>query len=192
MPELSVTNWSGISVIDFTNMASGLDVIESPAHLKDPNSTGTHLFQAEAGIKNADGIKRTHNDVLFAVPKLKAPGEAFEYGSANTQILGMPVERIIKKPFSDIVSERIWSKIGSEGDTLICLSTDGQALIHGCFSSRLRDFARYGMLYTSSWNKVAGEPVISAQMLKRIQKGGNPENFYKGVSGPRFARHATR
>ena len=45
------------------------------------------------------------------------------------------------------------------------------------FSSTLEDFARYGMLYTPSWNKAAFEPVVSAQVLKRLQTGGKPEAY---------------
>jgi len=43
------------------------------------------------------------------------------------------------------------------------------------------------MLFTPSWNKAAIEPVVSAQVLKRLQTAGTPEAFragakYKGLT----------
>lgn len=187
IPELANTSWKDISVVDILNMASGLDLAESESQRRNPNSGIVRLFQTEVGDKDADGIKRTHNEVLFAFPKLKEPGQVFEYSSANTQMLGLLIERVTGQRLSDVISERIWSKMGSEGDGLLGLTPDGNPIIHGIVSSRLRDMARYGMLFTPSWSHVASEPIVSANILTKIQQGGNPENYYKGEIGSRIA-----
>ena len=44
-------------------------------------------------------------------------------------------------------------------------------------STTLEDFARFGMVFTPSWNKAAVEPVVSAEVLKRLQTAGKPEAF---------------
>jgi CubicO group peptidase (beta-lactamase class C family) len=68
----------------------------------------------------------------------------------------------------------------AEGDMLMGVTPDGLALAHGVAITRLRDLARYGMLYTPSWNKAAGERIVSAAYLKDLQEGGNPESFKAG------------
>jgi CubicO group peptidase (beta-lactamase class C family) len=64
---------------------------------------------------------------------------------------------------------------------------DGIALGHGLLSTTLRDLARFGMLYTPSWNKVASEQVVTPEILKRIQDGVRSREFYRnGFDGPVF------
>ena len=76
-----------------------------------------------------------------------------------------------------------------EGDLQVHLSSsDGLAIGHGLVSSRLRDLALFGMLYTPSWSKIATKQVVSDAALKRIQKDTpSHEVFMAGSDGPRFS-----
>jgi CubicO group peptidase (beta-lactamase class C family) len=67
-----------------------------------------------------------------------------------------------------------------EGDMLMGVTPDGLALSHGLAITRLRDLARYGMLYTPSWNKAARERIVSTAYLAELQKGGNPDAYRSG------------
>ena len=68
------------------------------------------------------------------------------------------------------------------------LTPDGIAAAHGLVSSNLRDFARFGMLYTPSWNKIAVEQVVSDEILERIHKGVRSHEFIMaGFDGAVFA-----
>jgi len=80
----------------------------------------------------------------------------------------------------DLFEERVWGKMSVEGDMLMGVTPDGLALAHGVAITRLRDLARYGMLYTPSWNKAARERIVSAAYLAELQKGGNPQAFKAG------------
>jgi len=73
-----------------------------------------------------------------------------------------------------------------EGDAMLVLSPDGLAAGHGLISSRLRDLARYGLLYTPSWNAAAREHVVSQEYLRKIQTGGRPDICRKGAFGVRM------
>ena len=66
-------------------------------------------------------------------------------------------------------------------DLLWNLLPDGTAVAHGLFSTTLEDFARFGMIFTPSWDKTAVEPIVSGTVLKRLQTGGNVEAFQAGA-----------
>ncbi|HLF29533.1 MAG TPA: hypothetical protein VI566_00745, partial [Xanthomonadales bacterium] len=79
------------------------------------------------------------------------------------------------------LSERIWSKIGAEGDAQVGVNLEGGAAIYGMMSSRLRDKVRYGMLYTPSWVVVSDERVIPQSLIEKIQHGCRPEIYERAV-----------
>jgi CubicO group peptidase (beta-lactamase class C family) len=96
-------------------------------------------------------------------------------------MLDLLVERVSGQRVAEFVSDRVWSKLGAEGDAIVALNLDGRAGMYGMFSSRLRDLARYGMLYTPSWDVVATERVVPQSLLDRIRDGCRPEIFESGV-----------
>jgi CubicO group peptidase (beta-lactamase class C family) len=176
MPELAATHWKGIRVIDILDMASGLDLVENEQSRTSAMSSVGSFFRIELGDTSSLG-ERTSDQILFAVGAKSAPGEVFEYSSLNTKMLGLLAERVSGKRLADLLSERVWSKLGAEGDAQIGVNLEGGAAIYGMMSSRLRDKARYGMLYTPSWDKVASEQVIPRKLVERIQQGCRPELY---------------
>ena len=97
------------------------------------------------------------------------PGEKFVYASAHTQALVFLVEAVTGERWAQTFDRLVWSKIGAEGPLQVHTTPDGVALAHGVISSRLPDMARYGMLYTPSWNKIATEQVVTDEILARIR-----------------------
>lgn len=180
LPELSNTNWQGIPVIDILDMASGLDLEENDAARYDPSTSLGAWFQLE-NLDTTGLGELTSDQVLFEVGGNRAPGEVLEYSSMNTRMLDLLVERVSGQRVAEFVSDRVWSKLGAEGDAIVALNLDGRAGMYGMFSSRLRDLARYGMLYTPSWDVVATERVVPQSLLDRIRGGCRPEIFESGV-----------
>lgn len=82
--------------------------------------------------------------------RVKPAGVAFEYNSINTWILEMIVEQVSAQPISEFFGERVWRKMGAQGDGYISVIPEGYPMTFGFMSSTLRDFGRYGMLYTPS------------------------------------------
>lgn len=165
MPQFRGTAWENISVADVLHQRSGLDILE--AKFGDPNHPITLFYAIFAG---ASGLPENASfyDAMKVVKKLREPGQRFEYSSMNTMMMTMIAEQITDKPFHDLMTELIWSKAGMEGDAELGLSPSGEPSAFGIFSSRLRDLARYGMLYTPSWNVVAKEPVIGNDYLPKV------------------------
>ncbi len=188
LEEAKGTAWENIKIIDILNMQSGLDLEENPVSRK--GGTPYSIFAAsEVGeAKDASGKVLTHNEALFRIPKLHEPGIAFEYSSANTQMLGLILEEVGKKRLNELITERIWKDAGMEGDATLGLSPQGNGVIHGLISSRLEDMAKIGLLYTPSWNVISPKQIVSNQVLKKIQTSGKKENYLKGTLGPRMAK----
>ncbi|WP_160152160.1 serine hydrolase [Microbulbifer sp. ALW1] len=188
LPAAIGSDWEKIKLIDVLNMQTGLDLEEGPEQRANPNSSFARFMVAEAGLPNVDGVRETHNQALLAIVKLREPGSAFEYSSANTQMLGLVIEAVTGQRLADVVSDRIWMKVGMEGDAQLGLSPQGNGIIHGLISSRLMDMAKFGMLYTPSWNRVSKARLVSEKILNDIRTGGQPENYPRGVLGPKLQK----
>jgi CubicO group peptidase (beta-lactamase class C family) len=175
LPELAGSGWEGVAVQDVLDMASGIACLEAtdgawsdPAH---PNYQWHHSFET---------------DVYAFMPTLgrdKAPGTAYDYSSINTFVLSWLAERLTGTPFSELLTQEIWLKIGAESDAVIATPSFGIAQSYWGMSSTLRDLGRFGLLYTPSWGRVAAEPIVSPTHLAAIQRGGRPEVFLAGDGG---------
>ncbi len=186
LSEAKGTAWENIKVLDVLNMQSGLDLEENPASRKGDTPYG-RFAKSEIGAPNSEGVVETHNEALLRIPRLREPGNVFEYSSANTQMLGLLIEAITGVRLNEALTERVWRHSGMVGDGLLGLSPQGNGIIHGLVSSRLEDLAKTGLLYTPSWDKTASRRVVSKNMIVTIQSAGREENYMKGTLGPHLA-----
>lgn len=179
IPAVKGSAWQDIKVIDVLNMQSGLDLEEHDQARYNPESYVSQFFYSE--VNGQDYLKN-----MLKIPALKAPGEVFEYSSVNTQMLGLLISEVTGQRLSEVIEQRIWSKAGMTGDSVLALSPTGYEIIHGVFASNLEDMARFGLLFTPSWHKTAEQRVISEQVLKTMQNSITKGIYNKGISGPRF------
>jgi CubicO group peptidase (beta-lactamase class C family) len=174
-----------VSVRDVLHQRTGLDYEETNSSISDPtHPIGFGFAQALAG--RSERVNLSIREALPKVGVLQMPGTAFQYSSYNTQILGLIIEEVTGRPLNDVISERIWRKVGMEGDALLGLSAAGETLSAGVFSSRLTDFARFGMLFTPSWKIVSSEPVVPEGYLADVYRAADPAIYLKGVQGNRM------
>jgi CubicO group peptidase (beta-lactamase class C family) len=187
IPELRGSGWEGVSVRDINDMASGIDARE---HDPDAYSDTSHpYYDYEASIGTIPATERTPWSTYAYTAALKSArpaGEAFEYTSVDTFVLGWVCEAVTGLSFSDLLSREIWSKIGAESDGLMRVSRAGAAAADGGIAATLRDVARFGLLFTPSWRTVASEPVLPAGLVERIQQEGRREMYLAG-SGEHFS-----
>jgi len=174
LPELAGTHWQGIRVIDILDMATGLDLVESEAARNDVTTDFNKFWRIELGDRSGLDTASAEQ-ILFGVKRKGDPGKVFEYSSMNTKMLGTLVERVSGQRLAEFFSQRVWSRMGAEGDAMVGVNLQGSANIYGMVSSRLRDLARYGMLYSPSWNIVAEEHVVPPSLIDAIRNGCRPE-----------------
>lgn len=184
LPEFKGTSWDGIKMIDAANMATGLQLEETMEAIVDPTSIIVKFFSAEFGSPNpATGKVDDWLEILKGAEKIEGedPGYRFRYSSAVTQVFVVIAERIEDKTWAEIFQERVWGNMTARGPMLHNLTPDGTSVAHGLLSTTAEDFARFGMLFTPSWDKAAVRPVVSDVVLKRIQTAGSPEAYKRGA-----------
>lgn len=184
--ELKGTAWDTVPLRLAADMATGLDGTEHDEPSKDSRTNPEQIwFQwaANLGIFPRDeSMPSSPWDALAQMQQRREPDTVFEYNSINTFVVDVAVERITGQTLNEVYSERIWRKIGAEGDGYFVVGSAGEPMTFGLFSSTLRDFARFGMIFTPSWNVVSEEQIISDIVLERIQSGGHPGRFDAGFT----------
>jgi CubicO group peptidase (beta-lactamase class C family) len=190
LPAFRDTEWRGTRVIDVLDMASGMDIIETQANRENPRSIIARYNHATAGEPNADGKVESQLEVVRSAKRLGPPGRSFDYSSLNTTVLALLAETVERRRWADIFQDRVWGKMGVEGDMQVALAPDGTPQAHGLLSSRLRDLARYGLLYTPSWAKASRERVVTDAYVREIQRGGRKPIFLKGELGNRLVNNS--
>lgn len=73
-------------------------------------------------------------------------GGPFRYLSANTDLLGLILERISGRTLADLIADLLWTPMGAEHAAAITLDRDGGARATGGICATLGDFARVGQL----------------------------------------------
>jgi CubicO group peptidase (beta-lactamase class C family) len=174
VPELKDSQLAGIRVRDLLDMASGVDCPD------DYENFEACYYQYETSL--GDGF-RTENSpdnpyqmmIDFDYGFWAEPGTGYDYSGINAFLLGWMVEKITGMPFQDALTHEIWRHIGAEADAAIFAGRYGVPLTSGGLIAALRDVARFGLLFTPSYEVVSEQKIISDRYLDRILYGGRPE-----------------
>jgi CubicO group peptidase (beta-lactamase class C family) len=170
LPELASSDFKGVTVRNVLDMASGVDCPDGDY------APGTCYYEFEASLGDAVFSEQSHDTPYEALAAMKPgkwaeQGVGFDYSGTNTFVLSWIVERLMEMPFQDAVSKEIWMKLGAEGDASFFAGRNGVALSTGGFLAKARDMARFGMLFTPSWQQLSDEPIISDKYLSSILNG---------------------
>lgn len=174
LPELSESSFRGITVRNILDMAPGVDC---PEEYEDHDSC---YYQYSMTV--GDGFwteKSPDNPYQYIagldVGQFAEQGTSYSYSGVNTFILGWLVEKITGMPFQDALSREIWTRMGAESDAAMLAPRFGVPNTHGGLMARVRDVARFGLLFTPSYPVVSDEKIISDRYIELILNGGNPE-----------------
>ncbi len=99
-------------------------------------------------------------------------GKCVRYKSPNADVLAWVVSKVSGKSLSELVSELIWSKIGTDRDAYYLVDRLGKEAAFGGLNVTLRDFARFGemMRQMGNWN---GQQVVPKSVVEDITNGGD-------------------
>jgi len=170
IPELKKNGFDKVTIKHLLQMTSALKFSESYFN----------PFGHAASFYYGRNLKRE-----VAKLKLKGtPGQAFEYVSGNTQLLGLVLERALKvKTVTQYFQEKLWTPLEMEYDASwsIDKKKDGTEKTFCCINARARDFAKIGRLYLNkgNWN---GKQVVSEKWVKEsitIDTTGGGADYYK-------------
>ncbi|MGC9459775.1 serine hydrolase domain-containing protein [Vibrio genomosp. F10] len=180
VPELKDTVWDDVRVLDVLNHQTGLDNEETLASIMNPVSPVVRFFSSAFGVPSAaTGEVESWIAVARDTERLEGEkaGEINRYASINTIVLTKMVENIEKTTWSAVFEERVWGKMTARQAALFNIAPDGMALGLGLLHTTLEDKARFGTLFTPSWEAVATEPVVKPEVIDIIRNSGDKATF---------------
>jgi len=105
-------------------------------------------------------------------------GAAFAYKTINTEVMCWVMKRVTGVALPDMLSQRIWSRIGCEEDGYLLVDSIGVAMGGAGLCASLRDLCRFGELMRceGAWH---GKQLIPAEVVADIRRGSDPAKFAK-------------
>ena len=177
VPELAQSAFGDATVRQVMDMTTGLSYSEDYA---DPSadiwvySASANPMPKPADYKGPVG----YYEYLQTVQKQGEHGEAFGYKTINSDALGWIVSRVSGKSVTDLLSERIWSRMGAEQDGYFTVDGIGTPFAGGGLSAGLRDLGRIGQLMLNR-GEIDGQRLFPAQVADNIRGGGDKAAFAK-------------
>ena len=106
-------------------------------------------------------------------------GDAFGYKTINSDVLGWVIARTTDKTVTELLSERIWSRIGAEQDAYFTVDAKGTPFAGGGMTAGLRDLGRIGQLMLNA-GQINGQRLFPARVVAAIAAGGDKAAFARG------------
>ncbi len=157
IPEWQNDERSLITIEHLLRMTSGLRIYDDQG---DPFSD---LVQLYLGLDAAE--------TAVAVTAAKSPGQIFEYNNANSQVLGVILERATGMDYADFMSEHLWKPLGAGNAKQWLDVPDGTAKTFCCMFARARDWVRLGQMLArgGSYN---GQQILSEEWIAEMISPG--------------------
>lgn len=177
IPELRQSAFGDATVRQVMDMTTALDYSEDHA---DPKAE--FWAYAEAGStlpkpKDYTG-PRSYFEFLQTVQKNGTHGVAFGYKTVNADALGWLISRVTGQSVAELLSQRIWSRIGTEREAFYTVDSIGTPFAGGGFNATLRDMARFGQMMLEE-GVVNGEQIVPRSAIAHIRQGGDTAAFAK-------------
>ncbi|MES2755119.1 MAG: serine hydrolase domain-containing protein [Pseudomonadota bacterium] len=136
IPELGGSGYDGVTVRQLLTMTSGVKWNEN---YTDPKSDVAMMLS----IKTAPGEDATVA-YMKRLPRESAPGSKWVYKTGETNLIGVLVQRAVKRPLANYLSDTVFRGAGFEADGFWMVDPNGTEIAGCCLSLRLRDYARMG------------------------------------------------
>lgn len=177
VPELAKSAFGDATVRQVLDMTTGLAYSED---YKDPKADVWVYSAAGNPLPKPAGYKgpRSYFEYLETVRKEGAHGAAFGYKTINSDALGWVIARVTGKSVAQLLSERIWSRMGAEQDAYFTVDSTDTPFAGGGFNAGLRDMARLGQLLLDD-GVANGQRLVPAAAIARIREGGDKAAFAK-------------
>lgn len=177
VPELRDSAFGNASVRQVMDMTTALQYSEDYANPKADiwaYSRAASPLPKPEGYTGPDG----YFEYLETVKGNGKHGEAFGYRTINSDALGWIIARVTGKDVAQLLSERIWQKIGAEQDAYLTVDAKGTPFAGGGLSAGLRDLGRVGQLMLEE-GSLNGQRLFPKTVVENIRAGGDRNAFAK-------------
>ena len=177
VPELGKSAFGDATVRQVMDMTTGVRFSED---YSDPTAeVWAHAAAGNPLPKPKDYAgPRSYYDFLKTVGPEGNHGQAFHYRTANTDALGWILARVSGRSVAQLLSERIWSKLGAEQDAYMSVDSTGTPFAGGGLNTGLRDLVRFGEMIRND-GRYNGQQIVPKSAIEDIRRGGSREAFAK-------------
>lgn len=177
VPELKHSAFGSATVRQVMDMTTALDYSEDYA---DPEADIWIYSKAASPLPKPKDYTGPNGyfEYLQTVKQDGVHGEAFGYRTINTDALGWILSRVTGKGLAQLLSERIWSRMGAEQDGYMTVDAKGTPFAGGGFSAGMRDLGRIGFLMLNG-GEITGQRLFPKQVIENIRAGGDKKAFAK-------------
>lgn len=177
VPELAGSAFGDATVRQVLDMTTGLHYDENYA---DPDSEVWRYSAAGNPLPKPAGYTGPGNyyEYLQTVRREGRHGVAFGYRTINSDALGWIIARVSGKSVAQLLSERVWSRMGAEQDAYYTVDSIGTPFAGGGFNAGLRDMARLGQLLLGG-GVINGRRLLPKAAIDDIRAGGDKSAFTK-------------
>lgn len=175
VPELARSAFGSATVRQVLDMTTGLKYSEDYA---DPNAEVWAFSQAGSPLPKPRDYTgpRSYFEYLQTVRPEGRHGDAFAYKTVNSDALGWIIARVTGRNVAELLSERIWSRLGAEQDAYLTVDATGTPFAGGGLNTGLRDLARFGEMLRRN-GRFNGQQIIPKAVVDDIRRGGSREAF---------------
>ncbi len=175
VPEMAGSVYETCTLRHLLDMTVSMDLEEN---YTDPDSD--YMRYREATGWNPP---RAPSDLVSFLSTIRAGSEAhgalFRYRSPNSDLLGIVLERASGQPFADLLSERIWQKLGCCGPADITVDRLGAPRAAGGISTTARDLALLGDMMRCD-GAYGGTEIVPSPWIADIRCAGDPQAWANG------------
>jgi len=182
VPELADSAWGDMKVQDVLDMTGAVRFREV---YTDPTSD-IYIYNFASGMLPPPPSYTGPTNIYDFLKTLKKEGQhgaGFVYRTVHSEVLGWIISRITGLHFADLMSERVWQKIGMEEDAYIAIDSVGTPWQGAGLCATARDLARFGEMLRLG-GKINGQRIFDSAVIDDLRKGGDREKFK--ASGMKF------
>ncbi|MGH8674459.1 MAG: serine hydrolase domain-containing protein [Burkholderiales bacterium] len=175
VPELADSAWGDMKVREVMDMTGAVRFREV---YTDPSTEIFPYLYASTMLPPPPNYTgpRTIYDFLKTLKKDGEHGAGFVYRTVHSEVLGWIVSRVTGKHFADVLSERVWSRLGMEEDAYVMVDPVGTPPQGAGLNATLRDLARSGEMLRRG-GEFNGQRIFDRAVIDDLRKGGDREKF---------------
>jgi CubicO group peptidase (beta-lactamase class C family) len=178
LPELEGGGYDGVSIRNVMQMRSGVDYPERYDFENPGVAASNHIA---ALVRNTARFA----DVAATLPRIREPGELFQYKTIDTAVLGWLIERATGGSVASYTASCLWEPLGAESDSYYIMDGPpgiGREFSGAGFNATLRDYARFGQMMLDG-GVADGRRIVSVEWVRQSTRPSGQREGERGGYG---------
>ncbi len=108
-------------------------------------------------------------------------GVIFNYKTPKTDVVNWMTNRVTGVSFQDSMYNKLWSKLGTDGENYVLLDRNGNLFAGGGLNATPNDLARFAAMMLNG-GMFDGQQVVDPAVIQKLSEGASREAFSNGSS----------